>query len=377
MSWSMRLGRVAGIPIYVHWTFLLLIAWIVLSHQLAGHDLATTAEGVAFVLTIFGCVVLHELGHALMASRFGVVTSDITLFPIGGLGRLARIPENPVQEFLIALAGPAVNLAIVVALLLAGVRLPGAVRDPELLVGTGFLARLMIVNVFLAVFNLLPAFPMDGGRVFRALLAMRLDYGRATRIAAAAGQGMAVVFGFVGLSVGNPVLVLIAAFVWLGAQSEASYVQERILLRGLRVRDAMSTNFKTVNTNDTLAAAAELLLGGFQHEFPVVSGDRITGVLTRDDLIAGLARGGGDAKVADYFQPKIGTVDVNSLLDSAVEPLIQGQVPCLKVMDGEIQVGLITLDHIRDFLLVRSTGYENQVRTRVIPPHDRRKALAT
>src|SRR5262249_10178918 len=173
MSWSWKIGRIAGIPIYVHWTFLILVGWLILGHWSQGHDLATTAEGVGFVLAIFGCIVLHELGHALAARRYGVPTASITLLPIGGVARLQRIPEHPRQELVVALAGPAVNFAIVALLLLIGVRPLFNPSDDQFLVHARFLPKLLVVNAFLALFNLLPAFPMDGGRVLRALLASR------------------------------------------------------------------------------------------------------------------------------------------------------------------------------------------------------------
>ncbi len=224
MSWSFRLGRIAGIPIFVHWTFLILLAWLVYGHWVAGHDLATTLEGVGFVLAIFGCVVLHELGHALAARRYGVPTADITLLPIGGVARLQRIPEHPAEELVVAIAGPLVNVAIVAALYLLGVRWPGTPLNNEhhFLVSASFFPKLMYVNAFLVLFNLLPAFPMDGGRVLRALLALKLDYARATRFAASVGQLMAIGFGFFGLT-GSPMLLLIALFVWIGAEGKPGW----------------------------------------------------------------------------------------------------------------------------------------------------------
>jgi Zn-dependent protease len=217
-SWSFRLGEVKGIDIYVHGTFLILLAWIGLSHIFNGHGAAAALQGVAFTATIFGIVVLHELGHALAAARYGIRTRDITLYPIGGVASLERIPENPRQEFVVALAGPAVNVAL--AALLGGVlaiaRLPGGVENVHL-IGGSFLAKLMWVNISLALFNLLPAFPMDGGRVLRAALAFRMSRDRATEIAARVGQAMALGFGLLGMF-GNPMLLFIALFVWTGAQ---------------------------------------------------------------------------------------------------------------------------------------------------------------
>jgi Zn-dependent protease len=355
MAWSWKIGRVAGIPIFVHWTFLVLIAWLVLGELLQGHDLALALEGVGFVLALFGCVVLHELGHALMARRFGVPTADITLLPIGGVARLQRIPEHPPQELLVALAGPAVNVAIVLILLGLGVRFPGGMSDPEHLIKARFWPKLLEVNVFLVLFNLLPAFPMDGGRVLRALLAMRLEYARATRIAASIGQFMAIGFGLLGLTGGNPILLLIALFVWIGAESEATQVEERLVLKGVPVRAAMMTDYRTLAPYDTLGHASELLLAGSQHDFPVVTADGHTaGLLTRSDLMGGLSRGGSQAHVADFARTAVGSVESSAPLGPAVARLRAGEGPCLQVVEHDRPVGLLTLENIGEYLMVRT-----------------------
>jgi len=226
MKWSFKLGTLAGIAVYVHATFFILIAWLVMNGWQAGQSPLEILADIGFVLALFGCVVLHELGHALMARRFGIRTRDVTLLPIGGIARLERMPDNPRQELWVALAGPAVNVVIAGVLgfwlvlfgLLSGGVLSSAVGS--------FTARLMLVNLALVAFNMLPAFPMDGGRVLRALLAQRMRYVDATDLAAKVGRGMAVVFGIAGLF-WNPMLVLIALFVWFGAGQEAEMVRRR------------------------------------------------------------------------------------------------------------------------------------------------------
>ena len=207
MKWSWKLVEVAGIGVYVHATFLLLIGFVGLSHWRQGQTVDAVLGGVGFILALFACVVLHEFGHALMARRYGIKTRDITLYPIGGVARLERMPDDPRQELRVALAGPAVNVVLATALF-AALQLAGLWRPlGELSVTTGsFLERLMIVNILLATFNMLPAFPMDGGRVLRALLATRMEYTRATQIAATLGQSTALVFGLVGFF-SNPFLV--------------------------------------------------------------------------------------------------------------------------------------------------------------------------
>lgn len=353
MSWSWKLGRVAGIPIYVHWTFLILIGWIVFGHWSAGHDLATTVEGVGFVLSVFACVVLHELGHALAARRYGVPTADITLLPIGGVARLQRIPEHPSQELVVALAGPAVNVAIVLILLLIGVRPQADASDADFLVSARFLPKLLAVNTFLVLFNLLPAFPMDGGRVLRALLALRLEYGRATMIAASIGQLMAILFGFAGLS-GNPMLLLIALFVWIGAEAEARQVQERLVLGGTSVREAMLTDYQKLSPSDTLGQAADLLLAGSQQDFPVLDGGNAVGVLTRGALLEGLSRLGREGKVSDAALSELGYVNIDDPLVPALARLRERGAACLEVLERARPVGLLTLENIGEYLMIRA-----------------------
>ncbi len=263
MKWSWKLATVAGIGLYVHATFFLLLAWIGITYWLAGGS-AAALSGIAFILALFACVVLHELGHALTARRYGIQTRDITLLPIGGVSRLERIPDDPRQEVWVSLAGPAVNVVIAAALY-AWLLFSQTLRPLSALTMAGgpFLERLLLVNVSLAVFNLLPAFPMDGGRVLRALLAMRMDYVRATQVSAHVGQAMALVFGLIGLF-SNPFLVFIALFVWIGAAQEASMVQMRTALSGIPVSRAMLTNFQTVAPVDAAKRVLELILAGSQ-----------------------------------------------------------------------------------------------------------------
>lgn len=287
--WSWRVGSIFGIDLYVHATFLILLGWVAFSHLAQGHGLRVAIEGLALILAVFGVVVLHELGHALTAKRFGIRTRDIMLLPIGGIASLERMPEKPTQELLVAFAGPAVN--VVLALGLAGlIVLTGGTLEPASMhvVGGPFLTKLMWINVSLAVFNLMPAFPMDGGRVLRAALAFRMDYTRATEVAARIGQAMALLFGIIGL-LANPMLLLIAFFVWMGAQQESALVQLKYALSGVPIRSAMITEFRSLGPAEPLSRASELMLAGFQHDFPVIDDGKLVGILTRDDIVKGLA----------------------------------------------------------------------------------------
>lgn len=351
MKWSWRIGRLAGIDLYMHVTFLLLVGWVAISYYAARRSVADALIGVAFILSLFAIVVLHELGHALTARRFGIPTRDITLLPIGGVARLERMPDDPRQELLVALAGPAVNV-VLAAIFFVLLQLGAGVAPVSDLTGAGgsFLSRMLWVNISLFAFNILPAFPMDGGRVLRALLAMRMDHVRATRVAATIGQTMAVVFGFAGLYTNNPVLVVIALFVWIGAAGEASTVQVRAAVERVPVQRAMITDFRTLAPNDPLSRAVQHVLAGFQEDFPVVEGSRVAGVLTRADLLRALAERGVDARVGDVMQRDFETVDPRDMLDGVLARLQQRQM--LPVLSNGRLVGLLTKTNLGELLMV-------------------------
>jgi Zn-dependent protease/CBS domain-containing protein len=309
---------------------------------------------VLFVLALFVCVVLHEFGHALMAARFGIRTRDITLLPIGGLARLERMPHDPLQELWVALAGPAVNV-VIAALLLAG--LSAAASWPRLdelgVARGGFFHRLMVVNVILVVFNLIPAFPMDGGRVLRAILALRMEYTRATRIAASIGQALALLFGLMGFLVGNPFLMFIALFVWIGAAQEASMVETTASFAGVPVARAMITQFETLAPEDRLADAVEKILAGSQQDFPVVADGRVVGILTRQDLLVALARHGPQVPVAEVMQSRFETAEATEMLDTAFRRLQGCECHTLPVLHRGALVGLLTMDNLGEFVAIR------------------------
>lgn len=360
MRWSWQVARVAGIPVRVHATFALFIVYIFVVSLTGGQGLGRAAQGAGTVLAIFGCVVLHELGHALTARRYGVKTRDITLLPIGGVARLERIPERPSQEIAIALAGPAVNVIIAVALLPIVAPMfslaQAAQATPELL--NWFPARLFFVNVMLVAFNLIPAFPMDGGRVLRAALASRLDYVRATRIAAAVGQGIALLFGFAGFRFGEPMLLFIALFVFIGATQESAAVQMRSGFAGVPVSRAMIRDFRTLRPEDPLSRAVDLLLEGHQQDFPVVGvrpGDPPLGILTRSDLLTALAEGRTDRPVGDATRRNCGTAHPRDLLEDVARGMEENGCPAVPVVgdDGTV-VGMVTLENVGELVMVRA-----------------------
>ena len=354
MKWVYTIGRIGGTDVKVHLTFVLfLVWWAVGGYQEAGAAGALAAA--LWLLAVFGCILLHEFGHIFMARRFGVRTPDVILLPIGGVARLERIPDEPRQELLIALAGPAVTAAIAL-ILYAMIRLSG--NDAglgDLSPGRPFLSLLMNVNVYLLLFNLIPAFPMDGGRVLRALLASRLGLVRGTRLAATLGQFLAAFGGLYAITMGHSLAVLVAFFVFLGASAEAQAVETRVAGDGLQVSQIMVTDFRTIPVYATLADAVDLLLSGEQREFPVVDNNgRIEGILTRDNLIRGLSKLGPSGPVTDAMTQGVPPVAHTLGFQEALDLLRSSRLPALPVVDGTGGlVGLLTSDNITDLLLVQ------------------------
>jgi Zn-dependent protease len=355
MTWSWKLARVAGIDVYVHATFFMVVAWIGVLYWTQSHSVAAVLDGIVFLLALFACVVLHEFGHALTARRYGITTRDITLLPIGGVARLERMPDKPIEELKVALAGPAVNVVLAV-LLFAWLRVSGdwEAVDRMGVVRGAFIERIMLANVFLALFNLLPAFPMDGGRALRALLATRMEYTRATQRAAVIGQGMAILFGFIGLQ-GNPMLIFIALFVWIGAGQEASMAQMKSALAGIPVRRAMLTDFRAVTPDSTLGDAADLVLTGSQQDFPVVADGRIAGILMRSDLLAALARDGRTARVAEHMKRDCAAADASEMLETVFARLQGHACHTMPITERGALIGLVTMDNVGEFLMVQAS----------------------
>ena len=360
MRWSWKIGRLAGITVYMHATFLLLILFILFVSWANGRNLANTLTGVLFVLAIFACVIVHELGHALTARRYGIRTRDIILLPIGGVARLERMPEKPREELWVALAGPAVNVVIAAALLAP---LLAAGVHPQWTdfrwSGGNFIENLMVANVWLVGFNLLPAFPMDGGRVLRALLATRMEYTQATQTAAHVGQAMALIFGFIGLF-SDPFLLFIALFVWMGAEAEASTTLIRTSVGGIPVQQVMLTDFHTLNPDDKLSQAVEHVLGGWQQDFPVVFGDRVLGVLTREDLLRTLSQNGSSALVRDAMRRDFEMADSHDMLEHALAILHSCRCRSLPVQHDGRLVGMLNADNVGQFMMIQSALRRNK-----------------
>jgi Zn-dependent protease/CBS domain-containing protein len=354
MKWQWKLARIAGIDVYMHATFLLIIGWVAFTYWTEQGTLQAVLSGILFILLLFAFVVMHEYGHALTARKYGIKTRDITLYPIGGVARLERMPEKPIEELWVALAGPAVN--VVIAAVLFGYLLLTRTFEPltNLTVSSGSLVeRLMIVNIWLVAFNLIPAFPMDGGRVLRALIGLRLEYVQATQVAAYVGQGFAFLFGFIGLF-SNPFLVFIALFVWMGAAQEAHMVQIKHSLSGIPVARVMLTNYATLIPRDTLARVVGLILAGSQHDFPVLQDERVVGVLDRDTFMKALSERGGNTLVGEIMRRDITEIDSHDMVEAALQRMQENGSKTLPVTHNGQLVGLVTSENITEYLMIHS-----------------------
>lgn len=366
MKWSFSIGKIAGIDLRIHATFFLILVWIAVAAWLNDQSVSSAFTSISFVLALFFCVILHELGHALAARRYGIPTRDITLLPIGGVARLERMPDKPLQELVVALGGPAVNV-IIAAMLFVIITLLEAMEPIEAMSLTrgAFWERLMLVNVFLVLFNLIPAFPMDGGRVLRAILALRLNYVRATQVAAVLGQSIAFLFAIIGLF-WNPFLIFIALFVWIGASQESGMVQMRSALDGIPIEDVMITDFRVLRPHDQLQAGIDLILTTSQRDFPVVEDGAVVGILTRDDLFSALASEGRNAYVEDFMRLDFQQADAHMMMESTLADLQQSDCHTLPVLKDGNLVGIMTMENLGEYMSIQMALDKNR---RALPNH--------
>jgi Zn-dependent protease/CBS domain-containing protein len=353
MSWSLTIGSLAGTAVRIHITFILFLAWIFgASYVSGGADAAWSS--LLFMVLLFLCVLAHEFGHIFTARAFGVGTPDVILLPIGGVARLERIPESPREEFLIAIAGPMVNVVIALGLILfTSATLDGSSLATVENAKLSIVDRLASVNLFLALFNLIPAFPMDGGRVLRALLSARVGFVRATEVAAMIGQWVAFGLGFLGLF-GSPMLIFIAIFVYLAAASEAHMVALRAVSRGVPVGAAMMTQYATLTPEAHIDEAVETLLRTSQSEFPVIDEARKpVGLLARADLIRALKQLGPDARVKDAMSAAFPQVSSRGTLEEALRVLQEKQAPAVAVVDADGRLtGLVSSETLGEMMMI-------------------------
>jgi stage IV sporulation protein FB len=358
MRWSINLGRVAGIQLRVHLTFFLLLCLIAFQFGIRSGRWEGAIEGLILFACLSVIIVAHELGHALAARRFGIRTRDITLLPIGGVSRLERLPEKPTQELIVALAGPAVNIVLAAGIFVGLSRQRNPADWMEALqAGGSFADQLLIINIGLAVFNLLPAFPMDGGRVLRALLSFAIDRVQATQVAAWIGQGMAILFALA--SIFNPMLILIAIFVWVGARSEANMVWITWVLQDVTADRVMLTDFPALYPGATLAEAQQDIERGFAYDFPVVQKDELIGVVRRRDVKHAIKILPLNATIDSLIQHDFKPIGLHGSIESAVDQMWAGEWLALPVVDDGRLVGILTVDAIGELIRVNRSFLDN------------------
>lgn len=341
--------RLFGVPVRFHFTFWLLVIWLIV---MTAEGRQSWAGAGLFVLGLFASVLLHEAGHAAAARRFGIATQEIVMLPIGGLARLERQP-GAAEEFWVAFAGPLVNFLLGVGLLVLTWLTGGRValehwRDAS---DGNILSRLAVANLVLALFNLLPAFPMDGGRVLRSLLAEKRPLEEATRITARIGTAIAALLALFGLLQANFLLLFVALFIYIGAMQESMVATARELMHGARVRDAMVTDFRTLSHGDTIRDAAEMLLATSQQDFPVMAGPRVTGLLSRSHLLRALAAEGPEGYVASAMDRDFVRLDPEMDLAEAAARLAGSS--CGLVFEQDRLVGMLTAENLSEFLVLR------------------------
>lgn len=350
---------IAGIPVQIHWTFWLLAIWIVYSNLQDGFDVFRTAWSLLFTALVFVCVLLHELGHSLTARQFGIQTKSILLLPIGGLAHLQKMPKSPKQEFWITIMGPVVNL--VIALMLLPIvhfdfNNPARVDQVTSVNGTNIFYNLFVANVIMFLFNLLPAFPMDGGRILRAAIAWFSGQEKATKIATWVGNLFAFLFIVAGIYLMSFMLVIIGIFVLLAARSELSFVKNNSILSRFRVKDIIITDYHTLSPSDPVQKAADLLLRTQNKSFVVMKYGEVEGVLRQMEIIKALSAEGPNAPVAKYMNPHVIKVDEDELLADVQEKFAAGGHDVLLVTSNGSFLGLIDSDNIEELIALYQRG---------------------
>ena len=355
MKGSFKLGNIAGIDVFLHWTFSLLILYIVYINYKAGQNTIQIAWSILFILCVFATVLLHELGHAITAKKFNIKTYNITLLPIGGVASLEKLPEKPSEELMVAFAGPMVNitLALLVSLFIQYpnnseemiAQLSGGINS------NNFLLNFFLVNMALALFNLIPAFPMDGGRMLRAVLSYQLKRNVATKIAARIGQIVAIGFIVLGFSY-NPFLIFIGIFVIMAAQIETNYTESKYLLKGYKVRDVLMKQYPTIDCNETLDTAVKLMLDSQNKYFLVTKNGILLGTLNRDQILEGLSKKEEEASLTSIIDKNLIYLEANSLLEDVFELIYKHKSTLMLVLEDNRFIGTLDMENLMEFILV-------------------------
>jgi Zn-dependent protease len=356
MKWSLSLGKIAGIKLLLHWTFWILILWIIASQAMRGGAVYDILFSVILVFSVFACVVFHEFGHALAARRYGINARRIILLPIGGLAELERLPEKPKEELIVALAGPLVNIVIAGLIFLLTPVDELFVGEQDLLQLSKYRlywSALFSINIILFVFNLIPAFPMDGGRMLRALLAIKMGRIKATQIAANLGQFIAILFIFFGLFY-NPFLSLIGIFIFFGAYSENFMIRHQEFLRNYLAKDAMMTNFTKIPPSQTIKEISDRIISGPEHDFIVSENGHVLGTLTYPIIIKALKENSPDTTAGDIMIRDFESININDSLDKIFIKLQRDKHSFIPVLENQKLAGVMNLNNLNEFLMIKS-----------------------
>ena len=358
MRGAYRIARLAGVDVKVHWTFLILLGWFFFSYYRETNSVETGLYGIGLVLAVFVCVIAHEYGHAFAARRYGIRTRDITMLPIGGLASLERMPEKPSEELVVAIAGPLVNVALglgLAAYLFATDQFGNFNNEFSQFDPRFFAENLLLVNIVLVLFNLIPAFPMDGGRILRALLAMRWSRAKATRFAAGIGRTLAVGFVIIGFLNANYWLVFIGLFVYLGAGAESRQVSTKTALSGYKVSDVLMTQYTPLYIHEPIQRAVDILLSSQEKEFLVLDLDgMVVGVLTREGIVRAQNTGQPNLRVKDATLADPLELPLQMGLQEAFMLMMEKKATVCPVYNGQELAGMLNQENIQEFLLLRA-----------------------
>lgn len=359
MRGASRILRIWGISIYIHWTFLLLIGWVILINGRMGNNIEQLSWSFLFLTAVFACVTLHELGHALMAARFGIKAKEIVLLPIGGTASIEKFPDNPRQELLISIAGPLVNIVIAVLIWSfepAGTAFFERPQNVSIMHGPDFMYNLRMVNIGLVIFNLIPAFPLDGGRLLRALLGFKLNYIQATTIAAAIGRVIAVAFIALGIVFINPVLAAIGVFIVLSAGTEEYYLRLKSLVKGIRLNEVLMYDYNSLQANTTVQEAAGILESNHSKYFVLMDGFQPVGAINRLEIVKAIADMKYKEPLKNLVNEELEFLNGRNEIETVLEKLAQNDERIFPVMDNSSFTGVVNLNHIIEYLLLHKAN---------------------
>jgi Zn-dependent protease len=368
MRGAYQIIRIRGIKISIHWTFLLLFGWVLLVNANAGNNVEQISWSILFLLAVFACITLHELGHALMAARFGIKAKDIILLPIGGIASIEKFPENPRQELAISIAGPLVNIVIAGLLWLFIPNMSLIENDQHITImhGHDFIYNLRIVNIALAVFNLIPAFPMDGGRILRALLGFKLNYIQATTIAATAGKIVAILFIIAGIVLINPILPMIGIFIIFSAGAEESYLRLKSLVKGIKLNEVLMYDYNSLQANMTVQEASNILNSNHSKYFILMDGANPIGTINRMEIIKAIADMNYNEPLKNLIKEELQLLSGNTEIETELEKLARNDERIYPVMDNSHFVGVVSLNHIIEYLLLNKVNTKEYGRIRTL-----------